>query len=69
MKSYTHLTEPERYHIHMMNKQNYTLTEIASTMDRNKSTIGREIKRTVIVINKPTTLPKRGMRRKTNASN
>ena len=45
MKSYTHLTEHERYHINMMNKQNYTLTEIARTMDRNKSTISREIKR------------------------
>ncbi len=47
MKSYLHLTEHERYHIHMMNRQNHTLTEIAKTMDRNKSTISREIKRNI----------------------
>ena len=45
MKSHAHLTEHERYHINMMNKQHCTLTEIAGTMDRNKSTISREIKR------------------------
>ena len=32
MKSYTHLTEHERYHINAMNRQNDTLTEIARTI-------------------------------------
>ncbi len=48
MKSYTHLTEHERYHINVMNKQNCPLTEIAKTMGRNKSTISREIKRNTV---------------------
>ena len=45
MTKYIHLTEHERYHIYLMNKQNCTLTEIAKTMGRSKSTISREIKR------------------------
>ena len=35
MTRYTHLTEHERYHISLMNKQNCTLTEIAKTMGRS----------------------------------
>ena len=34
MTRYTHLTEHERDHICLMNKQNCTLTEIAKTMGR-----------------------------------
>ncbi len=45
MTRYTHLTEHERYHIYLMNKQNCTLTGIAKTMGRSRSTISREIKR------------------------
>ena len=44
MTRYTHLTEHERYHIYLMNKQNCTLTGIAKTMGRSRSTISREIK-------------------------
>ena len=35
MARYTHLTEHERDHIYLMNKQNCTLTEIAKTMSRS----------------------------------
>ncbi len=45
MTRYTHLTEHERYHIYLMNQQHCTLTEIAKTMGRSRSTISREIKR------------------------
>ena len=45
MTIYTHLTEQERYHIYLMNKQHCTLTGIAKTMGRSKSIISREIKR------------------------
>ncbi len=31
--------DEKRYHIHLMNKQNSTLTEIAKTMGRDQSTI------------------------------
>ena len=42
MMTYAHLTEQERYHIYLMNKQNHTQAGIAKTME---STISREIKR------------------------
>jgi IS30 family transposase len=45
MKKYTQLTEQERYHIYLMRKQNFSLTGIAKTMNRHKSTISRELKR------------------------
>ncbi len=32
MQKYSHLTEPERYHIHLMKKQEYSLTTIAKQM-------------------------------------
>ena len=35
MTRYTHLTEHERYHICLMNKQNCTLTGIAKTMGKS----------------------------------
>lgn len=45
MKQYTHLTREERYHIYLMRKQQNSLTTIAKTMNRSKSTISREIRR------------------------
>lgn len=43
--SYTHLTGEERYHISALRKTGLSLSEIADTIGRNKSTISREIKR------------------------
>ena len=45
MTRYTHLTEHERDHIYLMNKQNCTLTEMLKPWAEVKSTISREIKR------------------------
>ena len=43
--SYTHLTQDERYQIHILLKSGRNQTEIADLMMRNKSTICRELKR------------------------
>lgn len=45
MQKYTHLTESERRHVYLMQKQQKSLTEIAKSMDRSPATISREIKR------------------------
>ena len=77
MTRYTHLTEHERDHIYLMNKQkkNCTLTgDLLKPWAEVKSTISREIKRntggaTAIAINKPTALPKRGISKSCDAWN
>ena len=45
MSHYSHLTQAERYQISSLLKANCSKTEIASILNRHKSTIGREIKR------------------------
>ena len=45
MQKYTQLTYEQRYHIYLLNKQGYNQTFIAKSMDRNKSTISRELSR------------------------
>jgi IS30 family transposase len=42
---YTHLTQDERYQIHILRKANHSQTEIADLMKRSKSTISRELTR------------------------
>ena len=44
-RSYTHLTEEERYHISSQYKIRTDISEIARQLGRDKSTISREIKR------------------------
>lgn len=44
-RSYRHLTQAERYHIETPRKQNVSLGEIAWGMNRNKSSVSRELKR------------------------
>ena len=44
-KRYTQLTEAERYHIYTMKKQGYTDTVIAQGMDRDRTTLWRELHR------------------------
>ena len=44
--NYTHLTQDERYQIAILNKAGHDQSDIARVMNRNKSTIGREMKRT-----------------------
>ncbi|CAC9432741.1 hypothetical protein BPUTSESOX_483 [uncultured Gammaproteobacteria bacterium] len=44
-KKYTQLTYEQRYHIYLLNKQGYNQTFIAKSMNRNKSTIFRELSR------------------------
>jgi IS30 family transposase len=43
--SYTHLTQDERYQIHILRKAGHDQSEIARVMERSKSTISRELKR------------------------
>jgi len=43
--NYTHLTQDERYQIHILRQAKHSQTEIADLMKRNKSTISRELKR------------------------
>ena len=43
--SYTHLTQDERYQIHILKQANHSQTDIADLMKRDKSTISRELKR------------------------
>ena len=45
MQKYTQLTDKERYHIYLMKKQEYSLRYIAKTMDRDVSTVSRELNR------------------------
>ncbi len=42
---YTHLTQNERYQIHILSKAGHDQSEIARMLDRSKSTISRELKR------------------------
>ncbi len=46
-KQYTQLTEAERYHIYTMKKQDYSNNKIAQGMGRDRSSIGRELRRNV----------------------
>jgi len=43
--SYTHLTEKERYVISHLKVAGFSLREIARRLNRNHSTISRELKR------------------------
>ena len=45
MKKYTQLTCEQRYHIYLLHKQGYSQTFIAKSMNRDKSTISRELSR------------------------
>ena len=45
MSGYTQLTQEERYQIHILKKAGYNRTEIAGMLERDKSTIGRELRR------------------------
>ena len=45
MCHYNHLTLVEREKIMYFRAQNYTISEIATLLQRNKSTISRELKR------------------------
>jgi IS30 family transposase len=45
MKKYTQLTYEQRYHIYLLNKQGYSQTFIAKSLNRDKSTISRELSR------------------------
>ena len=42
---YTHLTQDERYQIHILKKAGHDQSEIAQIMTRDKSTISRELRR------------------------
>ena len=43
--NYTHLTQTERYQIYALMKAGHTQSEIASVLERSKSTISRELSR------------------------
>ena len=45
MRGYTQLTQEERYQIYILKKAEYSQTEIADLLERNKSTISRELRR------------------------
>ena len=45
MNGYTQLTQEERYQIYILKKAEYSQTQIAELLERNKSTISRELKR------------------------
>jgi IS30 family transposase len=45
--NYTHLTQPERYQIAILNKAGHCQGEIARVMNRHPSTISRELRRNV----------------------
>jgi transposase, IS30 family len=45
--TYTHLTQDERYKIHALKHQNVSLGRIAAELQRNHSTISRELKRNI----------------------
>ena len=43
--SYTQLTQEEQYQIHILKKAEFSQTEIAELLERDKSTISRELRR------------------------
>jgi len=43
--TYKHLTQEERYQIHALKRQNISVTRIAAELQRDRSTISRELKR------------------------
>jgi len=43
--NYTQLTQEERYQIYILNKAEYSQAEIAGLLERDKSTISRELRR------------------------
>jgi len=45
MRGYTQLTQEERYQIYILNKAEYNQAEIAELLERDKSTISRELRR------------------------
>ena len=45
MSGYTQLTREERYQIYILKKDNYSQTQIAELLGRDKSTISRELRR------------------------
>ncbi len=45
MRGYTQLTQEERYQIYILKKAEYSQTEIAGLLERDKSTISRELRR------------------------
>ena len=45
--TYKHLSQEERYQIHALKRQNISLACIAAELQRNRSTISRELKRNV----------------------
>lgn len=45
LRTFSHLTQEERYHIYLMHKKKTSLHEIAKDMGRHKSTISRELRR------------------------
>ena len=45
--TYTHLTQDERYQIHALKRQNISLGRIAAELQRDRSTISRELKRNI----------------------
>jgi len=45
MRGYTQLTREERYQIYILKKDNYSQTQIAELLERDKSTISRELLR------------------------
>ena len=45
MSGYTQLTQEERYQIYILKKAQYSQTEIADLLERDKSTISRELRR------------------------
>ena len=45
--TYKHLTQEERYQIHALKRQNISLARISAELQRDRSTISRELKRNV----------------------
>jgi len=45
MRGYTQLTQEERYQIYILKKVEYSQAEIAELLERDKSTISRELRR------------------------
>ncbi len=45
MRSYTQLTQEERYHISVLCKERFSKAEIAHRLNRHPSTITRELRR------------------------
>ena len=45
MRGYTQLTQEERYQIYALKKAGHSQTEIATLLERDKSTISRELRR------------------------